>query len=124
MELEIEELECLQEIINEEILSYLDSGYNIKDEYVILCRSILKKLNLKEINDFDRKENKMELDIEETLQEKFKNLKIEVDYVKIKMYSIKIGTKTIFYEWKDNLTFSANIENITYYIKIITGGTQ
>ena len=54
--LEIKELECLQEIINEEILSYLDSGYNIKDEYVILCRSILKKLNLKEIYDFDRKE--------------------------------------------------------------------
>lgn len=56
--LEIKELECLQEIINEEILSYLDSGYSIKDEYVILCRSILKKLNLKEIYDFDRKENK------------------------------------------------------------------
>lgn len=35
-------------------------------------------------------------DIEEALQEKFKNLKIAVDYVKIKMYSIKIGTKTIF----------------------------
>lgn len=67
---------------------------------------------------------KMDLEIEEKLQEKFKNLKIEVDYVKIKMYTIKIGTKTIFYEWKDNLTFSANIENITYYIKIITGGTQ
>lgn len=67
---------------------------------------------------------KIDLEIEEKLQEKFKNLKIEVDYVKIKMYSIKIGTKTIFYEWKDNLTFSANIENITYYIKIITGGTQ
>ena len=55
--LETKELECLQEIINEEILSYLDSGYSIKDEYVILCRSILKKLNLKEIYDFDRKEN-------------------------------------------------------------------
>lgn len=67
---------------------------------------------------------KQSKEIEETLQEKFKNLKIEVDYVKIKMYSIKIGTKTIFYEWKDNLTFSANIENITYYIKIITGGKQ
>lgn len=61
----------------------------------------------------------MDLEIEEKLQEKFKNLKIEIEYVKI-----KIGTKTIFYEWKDNLTFSANIENITYYIKIITGGTQ
>ena len=75
--LEIKELECLQEIINEEILSYLDSGYNIKDEYV-----------------------------------------------KIKMYSIKIGTKTIFYKWQDNFTFSANIEQIVYYIKLITGGKE
>ncbi len=64
--LEVEELECLQEIINEEILSYLESGYNIKDEYIILCRSILKKLNLKEIYDLKRniilirKENKNE----------------------------------------------------------------
>ena len=32
-------------------------------------------------------------EIEETLQEKFSNLKIEVNYVKIKMYSIKIGEK-------------------------------
>lgn len=63
-------------------------------------------------------------DIEEALQEKFKNLKIEVNYVKIKMYSIKIGTKTIFYEWKDNLIFSANIEQIIYYIKLITGGQE
>lgn len=53
--LEVEELECLQEIINEEILYYLESGYNIKDEYIILCRSILKKLNLKEIYDFEKK---------------------------------------------------------------------
>lgn len=45
--LEDEELECLQEIINEEILSYLESGYNIKDEYIILCRSILKKIKFK-----------------------------------------------------------------------------
>ena len=52
---EVEELECLQEIINEEILSYLESGYNIKDEHIILCRNILKKLNLKEIYDFEKK---------------------------------------------------------------------
>lgn len=63
-------------------------------------------------------------EIEEKLQEKFENLKIEVEYVKIKMYSIKIGTKTIFYEWKDKLTFDANIEQLTYYIKLIIGGKQ
>lgn len=66
----------------------------------------------------------MELKIEDKLQEKFKNLKIEVNYVKIKMYSIKIGTKTIFYEWKDNFTFNANIEQILYYIKLIIGGHE
>lgn len=66
----------------------------------------------------------MDLEIEEKLQEKFKNLKIEVEYVKIKMYSIKIGTKTIFYEWKDNITFDANIEQLSYYIKLIIGGKQ
>lgn len=60
--------------------------------------------------------------IEETLQEKFKNLKIEVEYVKIKMYSIKIDTKTIFYEWKDNFTFDSNIDQIIYYINLIIGG--
>lgn len=63
-------------------------------------------------------------EIEEKLQEKFKNLKIEVEYVKIKMYSIKIETKTIFYEWKDNFTFDANIEQLSYYIKLIIGGKQ
>lgn len=66
----------------------------------------------------------MDLEIEEKLQEKFKGLKIEVEYVKIKMYSIKIDTKTIFYEWKDNFTFDTNIEQISYYIKLITGGQE
>lgn len=47
------ELECLQEILNEEILSYLQSGYKITSEYVILCRKILKDLNLKEIYNFE-----------------------------------------------------------------------
>lgn len=51
----VEELECLQEVINEEILSYLDSGYNIQDEYIILLRNILKKLNLKETYDFEKR---------------------------------------------------------------------
>lgn len=84
-----------------------------------------KECNMKKIRYVNiRRIPKMIYDIEETLQERFKNLKIEVKYVRIKLYSIKIGTKTIFYEWKDNLTFSANIENITYYIKIITGGQQ
>lgn len=63
-------------------------------------------------------------EIEESLQEIFPTLKINVEYVKIKMYSINIGTKTIFYEWKDNLTFTANIEMIKYYIKLFIGGQE
>lgn len=63
-------------------------------------------------------------EIEEKLQEKFSNLKITVEYVKIRMYSIKINNKTIFYEWQNNLTMSANIEQISYYIKLIMGGLE
>lgn len=63
-------------------------------------------------------------EIEESLQEIFPTLKINVEYVKIKMYSINIGTKTIFYEWKDNLTYIANIEMIKYYIKLFIGGQE
>lgn len=50
-----EELETLQELLNEEILSYLDSGYGLQDEYVISLRSMIKKFCLKEIYDFDRR---------------------------------------------------------------------
>ncbi|MCI9434056.1 MAG: hypothetical protein HFI86_02105 [Bacilli bacterium] len=50
-----EELSLLQELINEEILNYLDSGYKIKDEYVINMRNLLKKLDLNEIYNFDRR---------------------------------------------------------------------
>jgi hypothetical protein len=67
---------------------------------------------------------KMIAEIEESLQEIFPTLKINVEYVKIKMYSINIGTKTIFYEWKDNLTYTANIEMIKYYIKLFIGGQE
>ena len=49
------DLSILQEVINEEIESYLESGYNLTDEYVIDLRKILKKLNLKEIYDFDKR---------------------------------------------------------------------
>ena len=63
-------------------------------------------------------------EIEESLQEIFPTLKINVEYVKIKMYSINIRTKTIFYEWKDHLTYTANIEMIKYYIKIFIGGQE
>ena len=52
--LDKEELEYLQEIINNEILSYLESGYKVTSDYVIVCRKILKKLNLKEIYNFDK----------------------------------------------------------------------
>ena len=49
-----EELETLQEIINEEILSYLESGYKISDCYIRTLRGILKKLNLDETYNFEK----------------------------------------------------------------------
>lgn len=48
------ELQILQEIINEEILSYLQSGYKISDCYIRTLREILKKLNLKETYNFEK----------------------------------------------------------------------
>lgn len=48
-----EDLLTLEELINEEIKNYLDSGYSIKDDYVIDLRSLLKKLNLKEYYKYD-----------------------------------------------------------------------
>lgn len=49
-----EDLSILQELLNEEILNYLQSGYKPTDEYVVNLRNILKKLNLKEIYNFDK----------------------------------------------------------------------
>lgn len=50
-----DDLSILEEIINEEIENYLQSGYKLTDEYVIDLRKILKKLNLKEIYNFDKR---------------------------------------------------------------------
>lgn len=50
-----EDLDILEEIINNEIESYLDSGYKLTDEYTINLRNLLKKLSLKEIWDYDKK---------------------------------------------------------------------
>ena len=57
--LDKKELDILQEVLNEEILSYLDSGYKLDNEYTIDLRNLLKKLNLEEIYDFDKWENKL-----------------------------------------------------------------
>lgn len=43
-----EEKSILQELLNEEIKSYLQSGYKITDEYVITLRNLLSKFDLKE----------------------------------------------------------------------------
>ena len=50
----LEDLEILQELINEEIKNYLESGYKLTNEYVVNLRNLLKKFNLKEIYVFDR----------------------------------------------------------------------
>lgn len=51
-------------------------------------------------------------EIEETLQEKYQKLKIEVEYVKRSLYLITVGTITIFYRWENNLTYSENLKSI------------
>lgn len=51
-------------------------------------------------------------EIEETLQEKYQKLKIEVEYVKRSLYLITVGTITIFYRWENNLTYSENLNSI------------
>lgn len=55
MTLNDDEKETLEELLNEEILSYLKSGYNIEDEYVVYLRNIISKLHLKERYDFNKK---------------------------------------------------------------------
>ena len=50
---DIDELNILEDILNEEILSYLRSGYGTRNEYVVRMRGILKKLDLKEYYRFD-----------------------------------------------------------------------
>ena len=56
--LDKKDLDILQEVLNEELLSYLDSGYKLDDEYVINLRNLLKKLNLEEVYDFDKRYSK------------------------------------------------------------------
>ena len=47
------DLSMLEELINEEIQSYFNSGYNIESDYIVRLRNILKKLNLEEYYDYD-----------------------------------------------------------------------
>ena len=48
------ELGYLEEMINEEIKGYLDSGYSLEDDYVVTLRGMLEKLGLKEIYRFEK----------------------------------------------------------------------
>lgn len=50
-----EELDALEEILNEELESCLDSGFGLKNERVVLVRNLLRKLGLKEYWDYDKK---------------------------------------------------------------------
>ena len=58
--LDKKDLDILQEVLNEETLSYLDSGCNLDDEYIVNLRNLLKKLNLEEIYNFDKRYRKGE----------------------------------------------------------------
>lgn len=51
-------------------------------------------------------------EIEEDLQEKYSDLKIEVEYVKRQLYLVTVGTTTIFYRWQNDFTYSENLTSI------------
>ena len=57
-----EELAVLEQVLNEELESYLDSGYSLSSEWVITIRNLLKKLNLSEYWNYDKryKDNEVE----------------------------------------------------------------
>ena len=72
----------------------------------------------------------MSEDIQESLEAYFPNIKIEVEYMTIKTYQIKITKKTntitdikksvtFEYKWGDLWTFSSNIEQIKTIINIL-----
>lgn len=52
-----EEKAILEELLNEEIKSYLQSGYKVTDDYVIVLRNLLKKFKLREIYKYERRKN-------------------------------------------------------------------
>ena len=53
-----DELLILEELLNEEILSCLKSGTPLQDNYIIILRDMLFRLNLKETYNFERWEIK------------------------------------------------------------------
>ena len=44
----------LEEILNEAIYEYLDSGYYVDDDYVVTLRGLLFRLNLTETKPYDK----------------------------------------------------------------------
>lgn len=48
------ELGYLEEILNEAIKDYLNSGYPLTDDYIVTLRGMLDKLGLKEIYKFEK----------------------------------------------------------------------
>lgn len=51
-------------------------------------------------------------EIEDTLQEKYPEVKIEVEYMKRSLYLITAGTVTIFYRWQNEFTYTENLKSI------------
>ena len=53
-----DEYEILEELLNDEIINYLDSGYKLTDEYIIALQSIITKLGLRETQKYKYKRYK------------------------------------------------------------------
>lgn len=85
----------------------------------LLCDK--KECNMKRIRYIKmRRIPKMIYDIEEQIQDIFNNKRIEVNYIKDKIYSVKVDTMTYLYNWNDNATMDANIYLISRGIKALT----
>lgn len=48
-----DELDMLEDLLNEDICSSLDSGYGLDSDMVVTARGLLKKLNLKEWHNYN-----------------------------------------------------------------------
>ena len=58
MGLDVNDLSILEELLNEEILNFLNSGYGLNDECVIDLRTLIRKLGVKEVYNFEKRGRK------------------------------------------------------------------
>ena len=48
------EKDILEDLLNEDLLEHIHSGYSVEDEYSITIRNLMRKFDIKERYNFDR----------------------------------------------------------------------